>query len=469
MGSLIQEHSEECGLSPFELFSVPPTQIAVEKSSDIPYQPQTQLRDGTSIDFFVPGQTEEYIDLQNTKLETRFKITKENGDNLTAADVVAPINDIHNSAFNNVELYMNDRLMSHSNNMHGYRNVISHLIHDSEESLKSERSMRLIYKDTPNQMDVTEARKANPEQLIPGFHVRTGVNNEGHATYTLIPPAEVTGNQGLHQRYLYTRQSREVQVIGNLGIDMFEQERYLIPGVGMKLRFHRQKNPFMLMAPNGSTFKVELLDVKLHVRQVKASPGVQLGHADALAKTNAKYPLCRKECKSYAVPAGLQNFHTDSIFQGQLPKRLVVGMVDGDAFAGVYNKNPYNFKTMNVNFMQLYSNGEPVQVRALKPNIERGRYLNCYETLFRGLNKMDGEKSSIIKREDWDKGFALFAFDLTPDMDADDHYALIKHGNLRLEIEFAAALERTIEVIVYAEFDNIVEITSDHHVAFDHV
>ena len=66
---------------------------------------------------------------------------------------------------------------------------------------------------------------------------------------------------------------------------------------------------------------------------------------------------------------GLQNFHTDSIFQGQLPKRLVVGMVDGDAFAGVYNKNPYNFKTMNVNFMQLYSNGEPVQVRPLKPNI----------------------------------------------------------------------------------------------------
>ena len=147
---------------------------------------------------------------------------------------------------------MNDRLMSHSNNMHGYRNVISHLIHDSEESLKSERSMRLIYKDTPNQLDVTEARKPNPEQLIPGFNVRTGVNNDGNATYTLIPPAEVTGNQGLHQRYLYTRQSREVQVIGNLGIDMFEQERYLIPGVGMKLRLHRQKNPFMLMAADGS-------------------------------------------------------------------------------------------------------------------------------------------------------------------------------------------------------------------------
>ena len=128
MGSLIQERSEECGLSPLELFTIPPTQVAVEKSSDIPYQPQTQLRDGTSVDFFVPGQTEEYIDLQNTKLETRFKITRENGNNLGADDVVAPVNDIYNSMWGNMELYMNDRLMSHSNNMHGYRNVISHLI-----------------------------------------------------------------------------------------------------------------------------------------------------------------------------------------------------------------------------------------------------------------------------------------------------------------------------------------------------
>ena len=54
-------------------------------------------------------------------------------------------------------------------------------------------------------------------------------------------------------------------------------------------------------------------------------------------------------------------------------------------------------------------------------------------------------------------------------MDADDHYGLIKHGNLRLEIEFAQALPATITVIVYAEFDNIVEISRDRHIGFDHV
>ena len=469
MASLIQEHSEECGTSPLELFQIPPTQTAVEKADDVPYQPQTQLRDGTSVEFYVPALTSEYIDLQNTKLETKFKITRLNGGDLQADNVTAPINDIFNGMWSNVELYMNDRLVSHSNNMHGYRSIISHLIHDSDESLQSERGMQLIYKDTPNQMDVVEARRPNPQHLIPNYDIRVTVAADNAVTYDTIPADEVVGNQGLYQRYLMIRGSQHVQVLGHLPIDLFEQERYLTSGVSMKLRFHRQKNPYMLMAAANSNYKIEILQSTLYVRQIKTSPGVTLGHADALAKMPAKYPITRKECKSYAVATGLRNFHTDSIFQGQLPKRVVIGMVDGDAFAGVYNKNPYNFKHFNVNYMQMYANGEPVQLRPLKPNIESHNYINCYETLYRGLNKLDGERSSIIKRVDWDKGYSLFAFDLTPDMDADDHYGLIKHGNLRLEIEFAEALAATIVVIVYAEFDNIVEITSDRHVSFDHV
>ena len=37
--------------------------------------------------------------------------------------------------------------------------------------------------------------------------------------------------------------------MGSLRIDMFDQERYLPSGISMKLRFHRQKDSYMLMAP----------------------------------------------------------------------------------------------------------------------------------------------------------------------------------------------------------------------------
>ena len=156
------------------------------------------------------------------------------------------------------------------------------------------------------------------------------------------------------------------------------------------------------------------------------------------------------------------------MFLGQLPKRVVVAMVDGDAFSGTLVKNPYNFKTFGMTYMQLFADGEPIRSRALKPNTAARSYIHCYETLYNGLNKLDGEKGSIIKRVDWDKGYAITVFDLTPDMDAEDRYSLIKHGNLRLEVEFADALAETITILIYAEFDNIIEIAADRRVLFDY-
>jgi hypothetical protein len=37
-------------------------------------------------------------------------------------------------------------------------------------------------------------------------------------------------------------------------------------------------------------------------------------------------------------------------------------------------------------------------------------------------------------------------------------FQLIKQGNLRVEIHFAEAMAGTINVVLYAEFDNVIEI-----------
>ena len=57
--------------------------------------------------------------------------------------------------------------------------------------------------------------------------------------------------------------------------------------------------------------------------------------------------------------------------------------------------------------------------------------------------------------------------DLTPDLGESDHYSLLKSGTVRLEITFAEALAHTINVIVYAEFQNVLEIDRNRNVFFD--
>ena len=80
-------------------------------------------------------------------------------------------------------------------------------------------------------------------------------------------------------------------------------------------------------------FKIEITEAYLLMRKVRPSPGVLLGHSDALAKGRAKFPITRKECKCFAVSNGLRSFKKDNIFLGQLPKRIVIGMVASDAFS----------------------------------------------------------------------------------------------------------------------------------------
>ena len=63
-------------------------------------------------------------------------------------------------------------------------------------------------------------------------------------------------------------------------------------------------------------------------------------------------------------------------------------------------QNPYNFQYFDVNFVQLYADGEPISTKALRPNIGKNKYLDSYCTFFKGFDKLSGDISSIIKRED---------------------------------------------------------------------
>ena len=74
-----------------------------------------------------------------------------------------------------------------------------------------------------------------------------------------------------------------------------------------------------------------------------------------------------------------------------------------------------------------------------------------------------------ISREDYPNGYCLFAFDLTPDLSANElsHWNLIRHGSVRLEVRFASPLTTTVDCVVYAEFENILEIDASRQILID--
>ena len=70
-----------------------------------------------------------------------------------------------------------------------------------------------------------------------------------------------------------TAQSKSVQMMGKLHLDLFCQEKYLLNHVNLKIKLRRSRDVFALMA-DADTYKIKIKDLALFVRYVQLSPAV---------------------------------------------------------------------------------------------------------------------------------------------------------------------------------------------------
>ena len=439
----VHKQSCECTMSQLDLFSVPPAQTSIVDGKWVDHHPISTLTDQAPIEFCVTGG-DEYIDLSECFLTVRAKVTNADGMDIVEEAAVGPTNLFLHSLFSQIDVSLNGRLVSQSSSTYPYRSLLETLLSYQKGALDSQLTSSLFFRDTPGKMDI-----ANPYAAGGNY------------------------NLGLRRRAAYTDASRVVDLTGRIHSDIFNQSRSLIGGVEMKLKLHRSKDAFCLMSPaDGAAFKVRILEAMLHVRQVKVSPTVALAHAKALEKTTAKYPVTRVLIKSFTIPQGDLSVSRENVFLGQLPKRIIVGLVNNASLNGTYKLNPFNFHHYNVNKIGVNVDGHQLpSSRPLTPKFSAGggkEYIQAYQTLYSGLNGLHKDTGSIISRDDYGNGYTLYAYNLAPDLGDHDHYSLQKTGNLRLELNFSEPLPHSVNVVVLAEFDNVIQIDKSRTVLYDY-
>ncbi|GFX65158.1 uncharacterized protein F54H12.2 [Trichonephila clavipes] len=284
-GQYKRKHSPECVKSELELFNLPGTQTVIQDGQWKQFHPLSNVFDNAPVEFHISGSAEDYIDLSQTQLYVKAKIVKVDNTPIPKDDTIGPVNLFLHSLFSQVDVSLIDRMVSNFSNTYPYRSYIETLLNHAYDSKTSQLTAELFYKDS---------------------------------------------DDGLKKRTEFFKESATVDMIGCIHSDLSHQDRLLLNLVDLKIKLIRSKPEFCLQGSEG--FKIVLDHVSLFIRKVRVNPRVILGHAKALEKTSAKYPINRVLCKVYSIPKGSTSFFQDNIFSGQMPKKLFVGCVDNEAF-----------------------------------------------------------------------------------------------------------------------------------------
>ena len=249
--------------SALDFFEKPTVLINYEGSYDQEVFPHVGCR-GPQLDFFVTAEANSLIDLNRILLSVKVGVYREDGKTRAKVNqhpIVFSNNTLH-TLFSHAELYLNGKLISHSNNCYLHAVFI-------ESELTAE----------------TDSEEKETWAKCQG--------------YDYWPKTEVQ-DQAFNKLYANFDRRKEctAELYGAFHVEIFDCEKLLVPGVTLHLRLFRSPNNTILFM-KGADEEAKALDGKvqaviekasLFFRKVVVTDSVKLSIEKALMKSPGIYP-----------------------------------------------------------------------------------------------------------------------------------------------------------------------------------
>jgi hypothetical protein len=408
----------DCIPTSLELFSGPLQETGIEEIFIENILPTSGVINDTTLEFTLPSEASHYIDLSSVRLYVRVQVTQKDGKPIDKDDVkLIPL--WPQAMFRQVDIYLGGKCVSSSTNTYSYRaffeTFLSYNPHVKNELLET-----------------TE-----------------------HYSGTRVKSGEV------------------YEAYSSLHLDLSGQDKLLVNSVPIKIRLLRNNDDFLFQqqATDGASYKIVIEKLSLYVRKVLPTATVLLDHANRLATENIRYHIDRVFMKSFTLNSGVADHTISNAYLGQLPNRLIIGMVDSKAFNASPTKNPFHFEHFNLTHASIVTDARMVPAGGYEPDFEKGlicrEYVGLLQTLLGGCLKQD---SIGLTKEDFVKnGKTFLGFTLPSAIEGTSDLALPPRqtGYINIRLRFKEALKSSVTLICYAEFDNIIEVDGLRNVYTD--
>lgn len=451
------EDSEECSKSEIELFSVPPIQTVLTEGCWDTIQPNANYHNSNKLTFVVHHTSDQYLDLSQTELHldlSIFKMSDGIGTKLTKAESanISVCNNLLHSLFKQIKISLNDKCVENTNDTYAYRAYLETLLSNSKEKKDTICRSQHWHKDS-NDFDCFLEKIKDPgddTKSIPNPLLNPGFANR-------IKPFCNDKKSTLH-------------LSGGLHCDLFNMNRYMIGDVNLTLDLTRSEDKFYLIGNVSEIgkYKLSIEKAYLKIRRVTVSPSVILAHELALAKMPAKYPIKRVVVSPVVVPMKTAKMTLTNISgtEGGMPNRVLAAFFASERVSGDYTLNPFKIEHFCITELSLKVGSRAIPYYSpLKFDFANDDYMEGYLSFFKNIS---GGKPNDISYEEYKNGNTVFAFDLTPDLCSNEHVHVPRYGSLDLSVTLEKAVDQSITVMFYFEYDNMIEIDSQKRITFDY-
>ena len=425
--------------SELNLFEPAVSQSAVVGEFVQEFKPLATIIQGSPLNFEIEGGGNNYVDLNNTKLEVRVKLTGADGAAIAGGTRVGVANLTLHSLFSSMIVKVQDKVVTDSNNLYGYRALLETLINYQSDVLKTRMLCEGFIEDTAGSMDV----------VTPGG-----------------------ANVGLGAREVTFNASTTVRLIGRPHSDLFHQDKLIPPGVKIGIQLTPTRPSFLIKTapPARDTvqvlYKFEIVSARFLVQMKELSPSMVVAHEQMVQEANYRYPHTKVLLKTQNIPTGVTSYSIPNMFKGKLPDRIAIAMVEDAALTGHYNRNPYNFQNFGLNSVAVKANSNLVPRIELEPNFTTGDYLREYLTVLEAIGYDIGPNTWSVTPNAWANGNNIYVFKITPGSIGAVRSSQLT-GDIGLHLTFAAGTPGNITLIILSEEPATLEIDKFKNVFID--
>ena len=241
-------------------------------------------------------------------------------------------------------------------------------------------------------------------------------------------------------------------------------DKYLIPGVEVRIRLTRSLDKFIMLQPGGcqdaSSFTIKVLNASLFVHLLELRTETFISLERALKKTAAQYEWQESPITSFLITTGTSVYYQDDLFNIAPACKLVVVLVPENSFTGTYKSNPFIFEDFDLSSVRVTREGS--QVGGTPIDISKS-HVRLYHTTMTALGHSVGGNG--ITLENFANHFAL-VFNLTADSNLRDSTIRpeLTGARLGIEFKFKTPIEQPIRVILMAERRSVALVNCNREV-----